>query len=300
MESRAFGEADLASDVEHRSRSDAPSLSPPSPDSQRREPATTETIVVKIGGSLSAGQAGTLGEYDTALADLVTLQRRGVRPIVVHGGGKTITEWMARQGVRPRFVRGLRVTDAAGLDIVVAVLTGLVNKSLVGSIIAAGGQAVGVSGVDGGILRAEVLDPELGLVGRVVGVGVEPIRALVQAGCIPVIAPVALRSEGGGMLNVNADTAAGEIAAAMRAERLFILTDVEGVLDSSRRVILRLTEDQAKTMARSRIVAGGMVPKLEACMSALGQVAQTHIIDGRRPRVLLDSMDGKATGTRVG
>lgn len=283
----------MASDVDHRSHRDAPSLSPPSPDSQRREPATTETIVVKIGGS-------TLGEHDTALADLVTLQRRGVRPIVVHGGGKAITEWMARQGVRPRFVRGLRVTDAAGLDIVVAVLTGLVNKSLVGSIIAAGGQAVGVSGVDGGILRAEVLDPELGLVGRIVDVGVEPIRALVQAGCIPVIAPVALRGEGGGMLNVNADTAAGEIAAAMGAERLFILTDVEGVLDSSRRVILRLTEDQAKAMVRSRIAAGGMVPKLEACMSALGQVTQTHIIDGRRPGVLLDGMDGKAAGTRIG
>ena len=298
MESQAYGETDLASNIEHRPNVDAILHAPRPRDSQIREPATSETIVVKIGGS-------TLGEHDTALRDLVTLQRRGVRPVVVHGGGKVITEWMARQGVRPQFVRGLRVTDSASLDIVVAVLTGLVNKSLVGSIIAAGGQAVGVSGVDGGILRAEVLDPELGLVGRVVDVGVEPIRALVEAGCIPVIAPVALRVTGGGesggeMLNVNADTAAGEIAAALNAERLLILTDMEGVLDSSRRVILRLTEDQAKAMVRSRIAAGGMVPKLEACVAALERVGQTLIIDGRRPNALLDSMEGKAGGTRVG
>ena len=121
-----------------------------------KDPDAVGTIVVKIGGS-------TLGSHDTTLEDLVALQSRGVQPIVVHGGGKTISEWMERQGVRPRFVRGLRVTDEPSLDIVVAVLAGLVNKALVASILALNGRAVGLSGVDGGMLRAKVMEPELGL-----------------------------------------------------------------------------------------------------------------------------------------
>ena len=140
------------------------------------------TIVVKIGGS-------TLGDHDTTLADLVTLQRRGVSSVVVHGGGKVISDWMVKQGVRPRFVRGLRVTDRPSLDIVVAVLTGLVNKSLVASIAALGGKAFGISGADGGMLTAQVEDPDLGLVGRIVNVNRGPIDAVLASGCIPVIAP---------------------------------------------------------------------------------------------------------------
>ena len=228
-----------------------------------------------------------------------------MRPVVVHGGGKLITEWMQRQGVRPRFVRGLRVTDESSLQIVVAVLTGLVNKSLVASMLDLGGNAVGLSGVDGGILRARVKEPELGLVGSVVEVNAEPISALVEAGFIPVLAPVALQAvdrpgEAGSMLNVNADTAAGEIAAALGAESLVLLTDVEGVLDTSRQLVPRLTERQAQGLMRSRVVDGGMVPKLEACITALGKVTAAHIIDGRKPRALREVLDGKAVGTRVG
>ena len=256
------------------------------------------TIVVKIGGS-------TLGSNDTTPEDLVELQNRGINSVVVHGGGKIITEWMEKQGVRPKFVRGLRVTDEASLDIVVAVLTGLVNKKLVAALGALGARTIGISGADGGMLRATVKDPELGLVGSVVSVDPAPIQTILTAGCIPVIAPVAVRQVddgglGNSMLNVNADTAAGEIAAAIRADHLIFLTDVAGVLDSSHRLIPRLTERQAHGLMRSRAVDGGMVPKLEACLTALKGNCETRIVDGRRPGALLDTMRGRKSGTRVG
>ncbi len=260
-------------------------------------------VVVKIGGS-------TLGSGDTTLEDLVELRRRGVRPVVVHGGGRIITEWLERQGIRPRFVRGLRVTDDRTLDVVVAVLTGLVNKSLVGGIQALGGGAVGLSGVDGGILRAEADRPELGHVGTVTSVDPSAIAELCSAGRIPVVAPVALNAAPGAapaMLNVNADLAAGEIAAALGAGRLVMLTDVAGVLDSSRRLIPRLTERQARGLMDSRIVAGGMIPKLEACITALRAGSAARILDGRRPHVLIEALGERAgadpagrLGTRVG
>ena len=264
----------------------------------REEPHYNGTIVVKIGGS-------TLGSHDTTLDDVVALQAEGLHPVVVHGGGKVITEWLGKQGIRPRFVRGLRVTDEPTLRVVVAVLTGEVNKSIVASILAMGGRAVGMSGVDGGMLQARVLDPELGLVGSVVEVGVGPIQAAMEAGFIPVIAPVAIRSAGPSsastpFLNVNADTAAGEIAAALGAERLVIMTDVEGVMDSSRRLIARLTERQARGLMRSNVIEGGMVPKIGACLKAIKEVSTTHIVNGRRPHTLRDTLMGKSIGTRVG
>ena len=284
-----------------------PAESSPSPEdaaedgserTQREEPRPNGTIVAKIGGS-------TLGSHDTTLEDLVTLQRRGVNPVVVHGGGKIISEWMERQGVRPRFVRGLRVTDPRSLEIVVAVLAGLINKTLVASILALGGQAVGLSGADGGMLQARMADSELGLVGEVTAVDPGPIGAVLNFGSIPVVAPIAAHYQNGRpvdppLLNVNADTAAGEIAAALGAERLVILTDVEGVLDSSRRLISRLTERQARGLMRSSVVAGGMVPKLEACVTALERVDVAQIVDGRKPRALLDCVSGKPLGTRIG
>ena len=263
-----------------------------------QEPTSNGTIVAKIGGS-------TLGDHDTTLRDVVELQKRGANPVVVHGGGKVISEWMAIRGVRPRFVRGLRVTDSAVLEIVVAVLTGVVNKSLVSSLQAMGGKALGLSGVDGGMLKARPGDPELGLVGGEVIADPRPIQAVLQAGFIPVIAPVAGRiSEGDeaedSMLNVNADTAAGRIAASLDADRLVFLTDVEGVLDSSRRLIPRLTERQAHSLISSDVVAGGMVPKLEACLDALEKVEYAQIVDGRKPEALLDSLSATPAGTRVG
>ena len=266
----------------------------PGPAVRSGRAAPLTTVVVKIGGS-------TLGSGDTALEDLVELQRRGMRPVVVHGGGKIISEWLERQGIRPRFVRGLRVTDDRTLDVVVAVLTGLVNKSLVGGIQALGGGAVGLSGVDGATLRAEARSPELGHVGTVTAVDPSAIADVCSAGRIPVVAPVALGA-GPAMLNVNADLAAGEIAAALGAARLVMLTDVAGVLDSSRRLIPRLTERQARGLMDSRIVAGGMIPKIEACLTALGSGSAARIVDGRRPHALLNALGDAAgsPGTRVG
>ena len=263
----------------------------------REEPLSNGTTVVKIGGS-------TLGSHDTTLEDLVALQREGRTAVVVHGGGKVISEWMEKQGVKPKFVRGLRVTDAQSLDIAVAVLTGLINKTLVASLTAAGGRAMGLSGADGGMIKGVVKDPELGLVGTVTGVDPEPIHAVLRAGYIPVIAPVAVcgspDSSQTTLLNINADTAAGEVAAALGAERLVFLTDVEGVYDNSRRVIPRLTERQARGLVGSSVIGGGMIPKLEACITSLSGGSVAHIVDGRLTRALTETLNGKATGTRVG
>ncbi len=263
-----------------------------------KEPFPHGTTVIKIGGS-------TLGEHDTTIADLVELQKEGVNPVVVHGGGKVITDWMAKQGVRPVFKNGLRVTDAESLKIVVAVLAGLINKELVASLVGAGAKAIGVSGADGGILKAEIRNPDLGFVGSVFSVDVAPIQAIVAEGCIPVIAPVAINwtddpEYNGTLLNVNADTAAGEIAAALSAETLVFLTDVEGVLDRSKRVIPRLTRRQATQLIGSNVIAGGMIPKIEACLRPLKGGGMSQIIDGRKAGALRQSLNGSPIGTRIG
>ena len=255
------------------------------------------TIVVKIGGS-------TLGSHDTSLRDVVALQRDGARPVVVHGGGKVVSDWMQRQGVRPRFIRGLRVTDEPSLEIAVAVLTGLVNKQLVAELNGLGGRAVGLSGVDGGMIEARIADPELGLVGEVTKIDPGPVHALVAAGYIPVVASIAVSSDGDGgvqpqLLNMNADTVAGEMAAALDVERLVMLTDVEGVLDTSRRLIPRLTRRHARRLMDSNVVAGGMVPKIGACLRALEGVSSAHIVDGRRAGALIDALQDADIGTRL-
>ena len=255
------------------------------------------TIVVKIGGS-------TLGSHDTSLRDVVALQREGVCPVVVHGGGKVVSDWMQRLGVRPRFIRGLRVTDEPSLEIAVAVLTGLVNKRLVAELHGLGGRAVGLSGVDGGMIEARVADPALGLVGEVAKIDPGPIRALADAGYIPVVASIAVSPAGDGigepqLLNMNADTVAGEMAAALGVERLVMLTDVEGVLDSSRRLIPRLTSRHARQLMGSNIVAGGMVPKIGACLRALESVSSAHIVDGRREGALMEALEDADVGTRL-
>ena len=259
------------------------------------------TIVVKIGGS-------TLGNHDTTLQDLAELQRQGARAVVVHGGGKIISDWMAKQGVRPQFVRGLRVTDEPSLDIVVAVLTGLINKNLVAAMVGLGARAMGISGADDAMLRAEIRNPALGLVGSVTDVNTAPIDAVLKAGCIPVIAPVAIKVASGAdgegnsqtLLNINADTAAGAIASAIGASRLVFLTDVQGVLDTSRRLIPRLTARQAEGIIASNVAAGGMIPKIEACLAALQAGGVSHIIDGRKPSALMDAVSGETLGTRIG
>jgi acetylglutamate kinase len=254
-------------------------------------------IVVKVGGS-------TLGSHDTTLQDLAALQRDGVRLVVVHGGGSVISRWMERQGARPRFVRGLRVTDAQSLEIVTAVLTGLVNKQLVASLMTLGAKALGLSGVDGGLLEARVADEELGYVGEVTRVNPEPLVNALEGGYIPLVAPVGLhRADGsaysGALLNINGDTVAGELAHAMGAGRLIFLTDVEGVMDGSGRVIRRLNSRSARAMLASGVVKGGMIPKLAACLRAVETVPIAEVVDGRRPGALMESLRGSPTGTAV-
>ena len=264
-------------------------------------------VVVKIGGS-------TLGSHDTTLRDLVTLQQEGTAVVVVHGGGSVISEWMQRQGIPPRFVRGLRVTDAASLEIVVAVLTGLINKELVSGLHALGGKSIGISGIDGGLLEARIADPELGFVGEIQQVNGGALNAILDSGYIPMVAPLAMHchdgsEHAGGALNINGDTVAGELAYALGAERLIFLTDVEGIMDGNGRVIRRLDRHTATLLSSSGVIRGGMIPKLEACLRALevqpspdGPIAQVpvaYVVDGRRPEALLDCVRGIATGTSI-
>lgn len=254
-----------------------------------------KTIVVKLGGS-------TLGAHDTALEDLVALQRNGVSPVVVHGGGKLVSEWLKRQGVSVEFVRGLRVTDAETLKVVTAVLAGLVNKELVAAIQRLGGKAIGISCADGGLIQAEVKDAGLGYAGEVSRVDPEALIVLLRAGYIPVVAPVSLLKDGGdGILlaNVNGDAVAGALASALRADRLVFLTDVDGIHDGLGRALPRLTLAEAQALMSSGEANGGMLPKLESCLKALSAVSAVRVIDGRSPHALLREMEGQAGGTTV-
>ena len=270
------------------------------PDTVSPEQSTADSgvTVIKIGGS-------TLGSHDTTLDDLVDMQKAGKKVVVVQGGGKTISEWMEKQGVRPKFVEGLRVTDSDSLEIVVAVLTGLINKKLVAEINIRGGDAIGLSGADGGMVKATVTNPELGYVGSVNSINTYAINSALNSNYIPIIAPVGLdetkkSGEDGALLNINADTVAGNISAALNAERMIFLTDVEGIMDSSKRLLPRITRRQADSLIRSNIISGGMLPKIEACISAFDGGAVSQIIDGRQPGALKEAVSGEKLGTRIG
>lgn len=255
-----------------------------------------KVLVIKIGGS-------TLGSHDTTLEDLVDLQRRGQPVVVVHGGGKVINDWLAKQGVPAKFVRGERVTDRATLDVAVAVLAGLVNKELVGAIYQLGGKAIGISGVDGGLVQSKITNAELGYVGAVTGVDVAPLIALIEAGFVPVVATVCLNATAAPgealVLNVNADTVAGDIAAVLKADRLVFLTDVDGIHDRAGKVIPHLTVDGANALVESGVASGGMIPKVKACVTAAKAKSAACIIDGRQPHALLAVLAGKVSGTII-
>lgn len=257
-------------------------------------------LFVKIGGS-------TLGSHDTTLEDLVALQRDGYSPVVIHGGGKTITDWLGKHGVATRFVKGLRVTDADSLKVAVAVLAGLVNKELVAQINSLGGRSVGLSGADGRMIDARIKDPDLGLVGEVTRINLDLVRAVTSAGYMPVIAPIGLEEGGDGLsgearslLNINADTVAGEIAATLGGDRLIFLTDVEGIIDGGGLVVPTLDEAGTRSLMEAGIISGGMLPKVEACLRSLAGVQSACIVDGRRRHALLESMANVPLGTRFG
>lgn len=256
-----------------------------------------KVIVIKIGGSVS-------GSSDTTIEDVVSLQRQSRPVIIVHGGGNLITEWLKKQGIAARFVQGERVTDEATLQVVIAVLAGLANKEIVAIINAAGGQAIGISGVDGCLIQGKIKDKELGYVGAVTKVNPAPLEALVKAGYIPVVSPVSTTSpekpgEVPQIVNINGDPVAGEIAIAIGAERLIFLTDVVGVCDHSGNLLPRLSVSEAEALIASGVASGGMIPKIKACVRALSRTSIARIIDGRQPHALLKEIGGEGGGTTI-
>ena len=245
------------------------------------------TVVVKYGGA--AMKDSTL--KDKVIRDVVFLACVGLRPVVVHGGGPEINSWLTKLNIEPQFKNGLRVTDAATMDVVEMVLVGRVNKELVSLINRAGGKAVGLCGKDGNLIKARPDGREgIGFVGEVNSVDINLLESLVNSGYIPVVSSVAA-DETGQAYNINADTVAGELAAALGAEKLILLTDTSGILKDYKdpsTLIARVDIQEARNLIETGVVGGGMIPKVTCCVRSLAQgVRAAHIIDGRIPHALL-------------
>lgn len=266
-----------------------------------------KTVVIKYGGSTLAGRP--LAD-DPTLQDIVLMKLVGMHPVVVHGGGPEITAWLGRLGKKSEFVGGRRVTDAETAEIAEMVLGGKLNRAIVAALQQIGGRAAGLSGKDGGLLRAvkRMEDGpdgpvDLGFVGDVKAVDVRLVRTLIDAGYIPVIAPIGF-DDTGATYNINADSVAGAVAAALGAHKLVLLTDVDGILrdraDAGSR-ISTLRVDEVGALIDSGVIAGGMLPKIEACVQALRDgVQQAHILDGRVPHaLLLEIFTREGVGTMV-
>jgi acetylglutamate kinase len=245
--------------------------------------------VLKIGGSVGA-------ETDAALDAAVALNDGGHSLVVVHGGGPAVGEWAERLGMDTRFVRGLRVTDPDTRDLALAILGGLTNGRVVATLLARGVPAVGLTGIDGGLLRAERDDPELGLVGKVTLVDSALLEELLDAGRVPVIAPAALGQDDGEILNVNADAVAGAIAASLGARLLVFVTDVPGVRGKDGRVIGVLDADRVRSLVDDGTIEGGMLPKVEACLIAAAAGCRAAIVATRG----IDSVERLLAGEQVG
>ncbi|MGL5446301.1 MAG: acetylglutamate kinase [Rhabdaerophilum sp.] len=268
-----------------------------------------EVVVIKYGGHAMGNKAAA----EDFAEDVVLLELQGVKPIVVHGGGPQIGRMLDKLGIKSEFQGGMRVTDAATVEIVEMVLAGSINKQIVGWISAEGGKAIGLCGKDGGMVTARkmtrtVRDPDsniereldLGFVGDPHKVDRSVLDAVLKAELIPVLAPVAI-GEDGQTYNVNADTFAGAIAGAMKAKRLLLLTDVAGVLDKDKNLIPELTVDQCRALIADGTVSGGMIPKIETCIYAIEQgVEGVVILDGKVPHaVLLELLTEHGAGTLI-
>ena len=267
-----------------------------------------KTFVIKYGGHAMVDEE----LKENFAQDIVLLKYVGINPVIVHGGGPQIDQMLDKLGITSRYVRGMRVTDQETLDIVEMVLVGKVNKGIVNLINQHGGMAVGLSGKDGGLILARKMNvtvsddgkpPEIidiGMVGEIVGINPLIIDSLDDNKFIPVIAPVGVGLEGE-TYNINADLVAGEVAEALHAEKLILMTDVEGVKDRKGDLLGTLTEKQARKMIQDGVVGAGMIPKVECCIEALkGGVGKTHIIDGRvKHAVLLEIFTKEGVGTEV-
>lgn len=241
------------------------------------------TVVIKFGGNAM----GDDEEMASFARDVVLMSHVGVHPVVVHGGGPMINEMLDKLGITSEFVRGKRVTDAATMEVVEMVLSGRVNKRIAQAISEEGGRAVGLSGKDAGLITCDPADPALGFVGTPTEVNPEVLRQLHAAQMIPVVAPIGA-GRNGETFNINGDTAAGAIAAALKADRLLLLTDVAGVKDASGEVVTELTPDQITAMTAEGTIAGGMIPKTETALAAIeGGVRAVVILDGRAPNACL-------------
>ena len=261
-------------------------------------------IVIKYGGSaMTDDRLKSDFAVDVALLSFI-----GMKPIIVHGGGPQIGELLKKIGKETRFVKGLRVTDEETMDVVEMVLVAKVNKQVVSMINQHGGKAVGISGRDGGLIRARKapparvagIDEDLGLVGEVDSIEPDLIASLEAKGFIPVIAPVGAGPDGK-PYNINADTAAGALSASLKAEKFILLTDVPGVLDRNQQLVSSVPEEQVDELIRNGIISGGMIPKIRCCLTALmGGVPKAHIIDGRVPHaLLLELLTDQGIGTEI-
>jgi len=257
-----------------------------------------KTVLVKYGGH-AMGEAGA---EDTFARDIVLLRQIGINPIVVHGGGPQIGQMLQRLGIKSNFVDGLRVTDAETMEVVEMVLAGTVNKQLVAAINNAGGCAVGLSGKDGGLIRARKLSrngADLGFVGEPERIADAVLATFRESDIIPVIAPIGVGSDGE-TYNINADTVAGAVAAAVEASRFLLLTDVPGVLDAQKQLITELTAAEARRLIADGTISGGMIPKVETCLDAVdGGVEAAVIVDGRVPHAILLELFTEGAGTLI-
>ncbi|MCC6544363.1 MAG: acetylglutamate kinase [Nitrospirae bacterium] len=262
-----------------------------------------KTIVFKFGGNAMIDEK----LKEMFAEDVVLTKYIGMSPVVVHGGGPQISEVMDKMGKKPVFIEGIRITDGETMDIVEMVLGGKINKELVNRINQHGGNAVGLTGIDAGLIRARKLRRprkgagiDRGLVGEVESISPNIIRSLEQNRFIPVIAPIGVDHKGK-TYNINADTAAGAIAATLKAEKLIFLTDVKGILGKDGRLISTLTRKQVLSLIKSGVITSGMLPKVRACLEALdGGVKKTHIIDGRiNHSILLEIFTKKGIGTEI-
>jgi acetylglutamate kinase len=264
-----------------------------------------KTVVVKYGGNAMINDA----LKDSVMEDITLLKYIGMNPIVVHGGGPAISAALKSSGIETQFVNGLRKTDEKTMEIVQMVLIGKTNKEIVSGIGSKGGKAIGISGIDAGIIKCkqhypiiEGVKTDIGYVGEITAIDAASLRKLTEGEYIPVISPIGI-GEDGKSYNINADTVAGEVAIALKAEKLILLTDVEGVKTNRNDgdILHALSVDEVHSLIDSGVIEGGMIPKVLGCVNAIENgVGRTHIIDGRIPHcILLEIFTGKGIGTMI-